>query len=298
MLVLGAQVLLGFQFRSFFEKRFNEWPDYAHELLFVGVLMMIGAMLLLILPAAHHRIVEQGEDTVEQHNLTTTVMDFALLPFALALGVDSFLAFDAVFATRSAVVAGISISLLTLFLWYGWQWIERARLKKRPQKPHASGQGRTPLNDKINHVLTECRVVLPGVQALLGFQFATVLMEEFNRLPASSKVVHLAGLLCIGLSMVLLIMPAAYHRIVEEGEETERFHRFASVVLLAALPPLVFAISADLFVITRRLTHSVSISVCAAAATSIIMIGTWFGAMFWLRSVRHRRTMEEAAHAI
>lgn len=37
----------------------------------------------------------------------------------------------------------------------------------------------------MEEVLTECRMVLPGAQALLGFQLAIVLMEAFDRLPVS-----------------------------------------------------------------------------------------------------------------
>ena len=50
------------------------------------------------------------------------------------------------------------------------------------------------LTDKIKHVLTECRVVLPGAQALLGFQFIFILTESFDKLPALSKYIHLAAL--------------------------------------------------------------------------------------------------------
>ncbi len=61
-------------------------------------------------------------------------------------------------------------------------------------------------------MLTEARVVLPGVQALLGFQLAATLVDAFERLPESSKHLHLAGLRCLAIATVLLITPAAYHR--------------------------------------------------------------------------------------
>jgi hypothetical protein len=41
----------------------------------------------------------------------------------------------------------------------------------------------TPLSAKIEYVLTEVRVVLPGVQALLGFQLVIVLTRAFEDLP-------------------------------------------------------------------------------------------------------------------
>jgi hypothetical protein len=298
ILVLGSTVLMGFQFRSFFEPRFSELPRYAQFLKFAGLTLMLAAMLLLILPATYHRIVEQGEATAEQHKFTTDVMDFALLPFAIVLGIDCFFAFDQVFAQQYAIIAGTIATTITLFCWYVLQWIIRSRAKPKENSTMNDESGRTPLKDKIEQVLTECRVVLPGVQALLGFDFATVLTQGFEKLPETSKQVHLASLALIGLSMVLLMMPAARHRIVEEGEETEAFHRFASRVLLLALVPLAFGVASGLFVITRKLTNSVPISVTAACASAAIFLTSWFGVMIWIRSGRRARWMREAEQAI
>jgi hypothetical protein len=299
MLVLGSQVLLGFQFRSFFESSFDKAPRHAQLLKFAGLDLMLLAILLLILPAAYHRIVEQGEATQDQHRFTTDVMDFALLPFALVLGMDCFVAFESVFVLPYAIAVAGSVTAITLFCWYGLQWIKRARDgKKGSTMSKDEGQGRTPLKDKIEHVLTECRVVLPGVQALIGFQFATTLMEGFEKLPDSSKQVHLGSLLCIAAAMVLLMMPAARHRMVEEGEESEEFHRFASYMLLASLLPLALGVSGDLFVVTRKLTDSVRLGIVAAVCSAVVFLASWFGLMIWIRCGRRARWMREAAQAI
>jgi hypothetical protein len=69
----------------------------------------------------------------------------------------------------------------------------------------------TPLHAKIEQMLTEARVVLPGAQALFGFQLATVLTQ--------SRIVRAASLLLIALTVVLLMTPAAYHRLVYAGED-------------------------------------------------------------------------------
>jgi hypothetical protein len=297
MLVIGSQVLLGFQFRSFFEPRFDDLPRYAQLLKYGGLALMLAALLLLILPSAYHRIVEQGEDTEEQHKFTTDVMDFALLPFALVIGIDCFLAFREVFQLTVAIVAGSIITAGTLFCWYVLQWITRARLKPGGSTMNEEST-RTPLNTKIEHVLTECRVVLPGVQTLLGFQFATTLMQAFDELPESSKLVHVASLALIAIGMVLLIMPAARHRIVEEGEETEDFHRFASRMLLASLVPLSLGVAADLFVVTRKLTDSVPVGLAAGVVAAVVFLGAWFGVMLWIRTGRRARWMREAASAV
>src|SRR5947209_10666573 len=107
-----------------------------------------------------------------------------------------------------------------------------AKAKRRTsmkESKEADGQA-DKLKEKIKQVLEEARMVLPGAQALLGFQFIVILTNSFDQLPAQAKLVHVGSLAAIALSIILLMTPAAYHRIVEEGEDTERFHRFATRV--------------------------------------------------------------------
>ena len=298
ILILGCQVLLGFQFRSFFEQRFDELPHWAQYLKLGALFLLLIALLLLIFPAAHHRIVEQGQATEEQHRITSAVMDYALLPFAVVLGVELYIAAREIDGPAYAGIAAGGILLITFLFWYGLEWAVRARRKKGGSMTQKEESGRTPLTDKIEHVLTECRVALPGVQALLGFQFATILTESFARLPTSSQQVHMASLMCIAVSMVLLMAPAAFHRIVEEGEVTERFHRCASRLLLAALVPLALGVSGALFVVTRKLTDSLPFSIAAAITALVTFLTAWFGITTYIRTLRRQRSLDEAAAAI
>jgi hypothetical protein len=81
------------------------------------------------------------------------------------------------------------------------------------------------LHEKIDAMLTEARVILPGAQALLGFQLATVLTEAFERLDPELRSLHGGALLLVCLSVLLLMAPAAYHRIVYAGEDSAEFTR-------------------------------------------------------------------------
>lgn len=76
----------------------------------------------------------------------------------------------------------------------------------------------TKLKDKIKHVLTEARVVLPGAQALLGFQLITFLMDGFEKLPNLLKYVHLISLCLTAVSIILLMTP----RITESSSAARR----------------------------------------------------------------------------
>ena len=145
---------------------------------------------------------------------------------------------------------------------------------------------KTELSDKIKHVLTEARVVLPGVQALLGFQFIAVLQESFEKLPDTSKYIHLVSLGLIALAVVFLMTPAAYHRIVERGEETEHFHRFASRMVIAALVPLALGLCGDVFVIVRKVLDSTLVAVVSSLIVLALFWELWFGLTIYRRTQR------------
>jgi DMSO reductase anchor subunit len=292
MLVLGAQVLVGFQFRSAFEPGFEKLPLTSQYLKMTGLALMLIALGLLLTPGAYHRIVEEGEDTHALHRFTTRVMLYALLPFAVALGLDVYVAFSRTTGDRLALIVALMAASLALFYWYGLEFMRRAErtpqvLEKKAvdEKENEDNKG-AKTKDKIKQVLTEARVVLPGAQALLGFQLVTTLMEAFEKLPLSLRYVHLASLLLVAASIVLLMTPAAYHRIVERGEETEHFHRFASRMLIAAMLPLALGVTGDFFVVVRKITKSATASAVAAALVLVFFYGFWFGLTIYRRKQR------------
>jgi len=171
------------------------------------------------------------------------------------------------------MLTGAFTATTAILFWFGPGIV----LGKRKKSGRSIKMEKTPLKDRVEQVLTEARVVLPGVQALLGFQLATMLMEGFEKLPQSSKYIHLISLILMGLCVILLMTPAAYHRMVERGEDTERFHRVASTLLLLAMIPLPIGICGDLFIVIRKVTGSVSISIGSPLQVLLSFFTLWFG---------------------
>lgn len=133
-----------------------------------------------------------------------------------------------------------------------------------------------PVKDRITALLTESRIVLPGVQALLGFQFASYLTQGFETLSSAGKAVNTASLLMLVLAMVLLMALTPYHQLAEDGGNTERFERVAERLVLAALVPLALGVAGDVFVVTE-----VVLGTWAGAALALTcaagMAALWFG---------------------
>ena len=301
MLILGAQVLLGFQYRSVFESGFDKLPQSSQYMKLCGLCLMLVAVALIMCPGAYHRIVEEGEDRESVHRFTSSVMGFALMPFALGLGLDLYVAAERVLGRAGGIASGLMTSLVALFFWYGLEAIRRRerepeiKEKQMQSEKEEQDSGGTKLKDKIEQALTEMRVVLPGAQALLGFQFATMLVEGFEKLPVSSRYVHLSSLALIALSVVLLMTPAAYHRIVERGEQTEHFHAFTSRMMIAAMIPLALGMCGDLFVVVRKITGSARAGIISASVMLLFFYGFWFGFTLYRRSLRERKGLETTA---
>jgi hypothetical protein len=137
------------------------------------------------------------------------------------------------------------------------------------------GSEPTPLHARIEQMLTEARVILPGAQALLGFQLVITITQSFDQLSDTSKLVHAVSLGLLALTIILLMAPAAYHRIVYAGEDTEEFHRTGSMLVTAATLPLALGLGCDIYVVIGKIFASSSVGAGVAIAATIGFIALW-----------------------
>jgi len=135
---------------------------------------------------------------------------------------------------------------------------------------------------KVEQVLIEARVVLPGVQALLGFQFVVVLTDSFERLPPLSHYVHLACLGLMALAMILLMTPAAYHRQVEPGSVSGFYVRLASRLVAIAMLPLAVALCPEVYLLGGVIPGDPTTSFVAAGILLLIFAGLWYLFPWWV----------------
>jgi hypothetical protein len=277
-LILGSQILIGFQFQAVFQDAFEQLPAHARWVDGAALILMVSAAALLIAPGVYHRIVENGQDSSRIHHLISIMAGMALLPFAVSLGLDLFIAIERVADARTALLVGLGFGGLALLGWYG---IEFLRLRTVGGKERAmalqrrEGSEPTPLHARIEQMLTEARVILPGAQALLGFQLAITITQSFDRLSDPSKLVHAISLGLVALTIILLMAPAAYHRIVYAGEDTEEFHRTGSALVAVATVPLALGLGCEIYVVIGRIFASSAIGAAAAIAATIGFIGLW-----------------------
>jgi hypothetical protein len=134
------------------------------------------------------------------------------------------------------------------------------------------------LNEAITHLLEECRMVLPGVQALFGFQLIAVFSAGFGeQLSASEQKLHLAALALVAIAVALLMAPAAYHRQTAPRQASAQFLQIGSRLVLWSMVPLMAGMGIDFYLISRVILGSTAISIAAAAALMIVFAMLWFG---------------------
>jgi hypothetical protein len=142
------------------------------------------------------------------------------------------------------------------------------------------------LKDATMFAVEESRMILPGVQALFGFQLIAVFNNGFRQLSAFDRRVHFLALMLVALAAGLLMAPAAYHRIAERGRLSERFLKLASRLVSSAFLPLGLGLALDIFVVAALALDDRTLAVVAGAGTGVVLLVLWFG---WPVVTRLRR---------
>ena len=286
MQMLGAQVAFGFQFQALFQDRLKLSDIATRVAMSAGMAFMVLTLTFLIAGPAVHRIVNEGHASEWTRQLSSHLARLALMTLSVSLSTTVFAVVNAEFGERGAWIAGVTTAIVSMLAWQMWGMLLRSRAARasegRMSEEHSS------LHDRIDYVLTEARVILPGAQALLGFQLLAVLMKAFESLPPEAKLAHFCALSMVALTIVLLIAPAAIHRIAFDGADDETFERIGSRIVTCALVPLMLGIATESYVATSRLFESSSAAVWSACIALCVLGGFWFVLPFGLQRVGHR----------
>ena len=275
MQMLGSQVLFGFQFQGLFQDNFAALPVSGRAADGLAMALMILVLGLIVAVPCQHRMVDKGHSTLRIFRVSTRCANYALAPLAAAVACDIYVAtVHTAGATRSLALALVAFTL-ALAAWYGLGTAMRYGLNS-PRGLAPMQQTPAPLHAKIEQLLTEARVILPGAQALLGFQLIVMMTQAFDRLPQAVQAIHVAALLSVVLAVVLLIAPAAIHRLAFEGRDDARFLGLGSLIITLALLPLAASICCDMWVGLYKLTGGDAVPAAGAIVTAAILLGLWF----------------------
>ncbi|HEY1615078.1 MAG TPA: DUF6328 family protein [Rhizomicrobium sp.] len=276
MQMLGAQVLFGFQLQGVFQDAFPALPNSVKRTDAAALAMIVVTIGILVAAPAQHRLVERGRDTRRIFRVATIFAECALAPFALALGCDIYVASAPQIGARNATVAAVVACIFAISLWYALGETLARILPSKEANMAEPEQTHTDLHARIEQMLTESRVILPGAQALLGFQFVVTLTKAFAELPQLAKMVHFTSLAAVVSAVMFLIAPAVVHRLTFKGQDVERFHRIGSLLVTIALIPLSLGIAGDFYVASSRMLSSNGWAAISAIIALIWLVSLWY----------------------
>jgi hypothetical protein len=278
LLILGVQVLLGFQFQSFFQDGFAELSPLSQWLCATGLALLIASVGLLIAPSMQHRLVEQGRSSARLVRSANFFTGCGLVPLTASLGLGTFVVVERHFGLAAGLALGFSVAASAAFAWFG---LEMAVGWKTDD--NSMQVANTSLATKVEQLLTEARLIIPGAQALLGFQFIAMLTSGFDRLPQSVKAVHALALCLVAINVILLMTPAALHRLSFNGEDSRAFLRIGSALVIAAPGFLAAGIAAETFVVLHKVSGNAGWAPTGALVSFVALIGLWYAIPAWLR---------------
>ena len=139
--------------------------------------------LLLIAPSLYHQIVFDGESRPGALAYASWFAGASLLPLTLGLGASVFVVFEQLLAGRPGRFSASPSRPAPFCSCTGWDCPSTSL----PEKEDAQSAA-TPLKIKIEQMLTEARVIIPGGQALLGFQFVCTFTRSFRVLRCRSSI--------------------------------------------------------------------------------------------------------------
>src|SRR5678815_5505350 len=105
-----------------------------------------------------------------------------------------------------------------------------------------------PLSQAADVLLSEARMVLPGIQALFGFQLIAVFNSTFSeKLSAAEQRLHLLAIILVAISIVIIMTPAAYHRQTGTRTVTQQFIDISTRLMLLSVIPLAISICIEVY---------------------------------------------------
>ncbi|HXF17789.1 MAG TPA: DUF6328 family protein [Burkholderiales bacterium] len=126
-------------------------------------------------------------------------------------------------------------------------------------------------------LLEECRTILPGIQALFGFQLIAIFNDGFDtKLSSSEQDLHLAAISLVAVAVVLIMAPAAYHRQTGPMKVNARFITVASRAALLAMIALMLGLTLDFYVVAQVVLGERKWSLLLAALLCGLIVTVWF----------------------
>lgn len=133
------------------------------------------------------------------------------------------------------------------------------------------------LKDAVRFALEEARMLLPGIQALFGFQLIAAFNERFDDLLGhGGQALHLVALLLVALACALVMTPAACHRQMGRRQVSRHLLKVSSRFIGWSMVPLMLAIAIDVGLVAYAVMDHKAGATAVGGAAALVFAALWF----------------------
>jgi hypothetical protein len=144
-----------------------------------------------------------------------------------------------------------------------------------PGRPGETPEQRDDRN--LLDLLQELRVATLGVQVLFGFLLGLPFTVRFSRLEAWQRWLYLAIVMVSSISIVLLVAPVAYHRLLFRRHQLGSLLRAANVLAIAGMAAVALAVTGAVLLVTSYVEPG-----APAPLLTVVAAGLFISFWFWL----------------
>ena len=134
---------------------------------------------------------------------------------------------------------------------------------------------KTRVDRELLEFLNELRVALPGVQVLFAFLLIVPFNQRFTELGRPEQRVYLAAVVSTALSSVLLMAPAAQHRLRFRHVDKAQLIGVATKLAVVGLGLLALAITASVHLVAAFIFGAGTAAVVASTIAALAVL-IWF----------------------
>ena len=131
------------------------------------------------------------------------------------------------------------------------------------------------LEREHRELLEELRSLIPGAEVLFGFLLAIRFTREFSALTTLQEYVYYVTLLATATALVMLLAPAAFHRLRFREGDKELMLQKGNREAIAGTAAIGIAFTGVLFLVTD-LVFSIPVAVAVAAAFFALTAWRWW----------------------
>jgi Family of unknown function (DUF6328) len=154
--------------------------------------------------------------------------------------------------------------------------------------PGRPGETRDERADRnLVDLLQELRVATLGVQVLFGFLLGLPFTSHFGGLHDWQRWLYVATLMLSSVSVVLLVAPVAYHRLLFHRHQLEHLIRAANSMAICGLVTVALAVVCAVLLVTTYVLPG------AAAVILTVVLSVLFGAFWFALPLARRREVDE-----